>query len=163
MDNIGLFLANKLNCIDMPAPKYELIETISITESDIFTISRTAEPNGDAYNFDKMVVKINTPVVQQNFADILLKTTGTKNIRFENGIAYVQGGNTMFAEIDVSEGIEKVRFSGVVPSGNTCPIYSRQDIITLTSSKLSSLTINTSSSTVAFPTGSEITIYALRC
>lgn len=162
MDNIGLFLANKLNCIDMPAPKYELIETISITESDIFTISRTTEPNGDAYNFDKMVVNIHIPVEQSN-GDILLKFTGTKNIRFERAIEYVQGGKDMFAEIDVSGGIRKLIFSDVVVSSNDCYLYSRSDWIKPTNSKLTSLTINTSSSTVAFPTGSEITIYALRC
>lgn len=163
MDNIGLFLANKLKCIDMPAPKYELIETISITESDIFTISRTAEPNGNAYNFDKMIVKINVPGVHQS-ADILVSTTNILKIRFNNGIAYVPGGgNNMFAEIDVSEGIKKVRFSDVVTSGSTCSIHSKETYNTLTNSKLSSLTISTSDSTVAFPTGSDITIYAARC
>ncbi len=164
MDNMGLFLANKLKCIDVPAPKYELIETISISESDIFTISRTEEPNGDAYNFDKIIVKINNGTTSLDNANIKIQGSGLTRAIFENAITTDPGGGAyMFYEADVSEGIKKIRYSSVEHSGSRCNIYSRHDSLTITNSKITSLSITSSSSTVAFPVGLEIEIYAVRC
>lgn len=47
--------------VDMPADRrYELIETITINE-DISAIERTAEPDGTAYNFHSMALRVTFP------------------------------------------------------------------------------------------------------
>ena len=38
--------------------KYELIETIEVTEENTTSIERTTEPDGTEYNFEKILIKI---------------------------------------------------------------------------------------------------------
>lgn len=142
--------------------KYELIETITVSETGVNSISRTAEPNGDAYNFEKIIVKIENSSTSDTAANIIV-SAGSK-ATFINGITTVPaGGAHMFYRLDRSEGISDLMFSSVELSGNPCTIYSNHSRLNITNSKISSLTVSSGSSEVPFPVGCKIQIMAVRC
>lgn len=163
MNNIGLYLANRVKKLTAQASKkYELIETITVSETGVHSISRTVEPNGDAYNFDKIIVKINNSAVSETAANIIV-SAGSK-ATFINGITTSPGGGAnMFYILDRSEGINDLMFSSVELSGNPCTIHSNYSRLNITSSKISSLTVSSGSPEVPFPEGCKIQIMAVRC
>ena len=165
MNNIDLFLATNREgkAVSAPVKKYELIETIKVTEDDVNSISRTQDLNGVDYNFEKILVKIGTSVTDKT-ANIIVKTVGNPSkATFENGIATEQGGSYMFYEMDVSSGIRVLTFSSVERNGNQSTLHSRESCLTLYENNITSLTVSTGSTDVPFPLNSTITIFAVRC
>ena len=90
-----------------PEGNYELIESITVSDDTTTVIERTAEPDGTAYNFKKVIVKVAIPAQDTDgtnyFAtrindaffvwsqNVISKTDGYfwQQIEIENGI-YVQ-------------------------------------------------------------------------
>lgn len=167
MNNIDLFLATRKasGTAIQTNRKYELIESITVSEDEINSISRTAEPDGTAYNFDKIIVKIDVSTASETAANILVKTAGNvSRVTFQDGITANQGGGAhMSYEFDVNEGVRKLIFSSVEASGNPCTLHSRQDCLALSESKVASLNISSGSAAVPFPLNTKIEIFAVRC
>ena len=164
MNNINLYLATQANnATKAVSKKYELIETITVTEDGVNSISRTQDLSGVAYDFERMLVKITTSTTDTN-ANIIVKTIGNPSkATFENGITTEQGNGTMFYEMDLSDGIRRLTFSSVELSGNTCTLHSRESCFTIYENNITSLTVSTGSEDVPFPLNSVINIFAVRC
>ena len=106
--------------------KYELIETIDVTEENTTLIERTAEPDGTEYNFEKILIKAkllaNTQqaTISVNVNDNLMfnfinKTSDTYHAAYgsiENGMFIGQytrfGGATAVTSISLYSNYEKI-------------------------------------------------------
>ena len=112
--------------------KFELIEKITVSASDVALIKRNAEPDGTPYNFRKVVLVLKVPKASQTAparininsdytvgwrADMICKDNETVNC--------VKGAvDSGFLEIDTTQAIEKIHTVSAFtdPSTNYFPV-----------------------------------------
>lgn len=170
MDNIELAaILSKLNKtqkeIDkLASHKYELIETITVSEEAVTVISRTQEPNGTAYDFQKMRIEAcvkpasTTARVYMSVDDILVGSIATSLLTTSDGDKF------SWAETEIQDGLVKSKYTAAVVKEKMNISSSTLYAIVNSLENLSKTSLNSVQiyASAAFPVGSEFKIYAVR-
>lgn len=88
----------------VPEGEYELIETITL-EEEIVLITRTQEPNGDEYDFQKMYIQVLTPRAQTNAIAYITANSYITLAPMINAINTYEQGGIGQALIEVKNGM----------------------------------------------------------
>ena len=148
-----------------PEGNYELIETITVSDDTTAAIERTAEPDGTAYNFKKIITKFAIPAVGESLNEHIatrvngalfvwsynvLSTSGPMycwhHFSIENGIYIQRAQNGINLSAAMVPDIGPSYYSSTVAANK--PNISRVGIFF--------------SNNVVFPSGTKIDIYAVR-
>ena len=149
-----VYMAGGGSVQDALTKKYELIETITITEA-VTLIERSTTPGGDAYNFSALKLDIVAPAVASN----------TNMLTFINDVQILQLGcfrttaNYAFEHFEVNKGLLQTRVAITMgqqgnPSSTQTTRYGEFTILdAITSLKLTATEI---------PVDTVINIYAVK-
>lgn len=137
--------------------KYELIETIKTTE-DLTEITRTAQPDGTPYNFQKILIDVNFP-----------KMTATAWMKFyvgSNGIGDTMG-STSYAtyytvELEVENGFLYISYSYHTNSKSNASNKWVRAVPVPFNKNIDNLIISCGSSGKYIPAGTTYKIYGVR-
>lgn len=140
--------------------KYELIETVEVTEENTTLIERTAEPDGTAYNFEKILIKIqllaNTAQTTLTIYTNQSQTGGFTNVttdKFYLAYGYIENG--MYISFYAPEG------ASTSSTGMSFKMGSSRTGIFMDS--INEIAFRTpSSGEYSIPVGSTFKIYAVR-
>ena len=153
--------------------KYELIEEIDITE-DTNSIVRTAEPDGTAYNFSRLKIKVTTISDSSISSDspvfCYISFGNTKmQLRHENGVSKTLNSFILFGDIYDNNGywdVMPTRFQNYSDNSMriaTFPSCAYDKILSIPSTvKISKIEIQAYNEGVNFKAGTKIQIYGVR-
>ena len=138
---------------------FELIETITVTEENTTRIDRSAEPDGTAYNFEKVYIEITT---EASDADKSL-------------IVYANGNAVSYIQAAISTTKKYMSVYGIIMNGLLLGVKvgicaANTSFGTMTArvnsyigiSSVTNITVKTGDNTAYIPVGSVIKIYAVR-
>ena len=144
--------------------KYELIESITVSDDTTTVIERTQEPDGTAYNFRKMIIK--AAVAQASVASAQFSTVIGASVAsaWSNNATSTTGTIYITQWLEVKNGIFNVRtHNGTTNSGYNTTDYGGSYSEAITSMEsLIRIRMRLNSGALAFPSGTKIDIYAVR-
>lgn len=140
--------------------KYELIETISVTEENTTSITRTTEPDGTEYNFEKILIKMHL-LASESTDTIAIRLNNISSSIFVINIRTVECYPIAYGHIENGMFIGQYTGTGattVTASATLNNAYSRIGIFIDNISKIAFKT----NSGIPIPVGSTFEIYAVR-
>ncbi len=142
--------------------KYQLIETITVEDEDVSAISRTEEPDGTAYNFEKIRIEMNVKAASGSSS--LFVTANQKNIFVSSGILTTSGERFAISNCRVENGLLLSDFTGSAKAEGVGTIglakYEAADYLdNIQSNSITDIEIFTP---VTIPVGSTFKIYGIR-
>ena len=147
-----------------PEGNYELIESITVSDDATTVIERTAEPDGTAYNFKKMIIK--AAVAQASVASAQFSTIIGNGVAsgWSNNATSTSGTMYITQWLEVKNGIFNVRtHNGTTNSGYNTTDYGGSYYEAIVSmDALTRIRMRLNSGALAFPSGTKIDIYAVR-
>ena len=147
-----------------PEGSYELIESITVSDDTTTVIERTAEPDGTAYNFKKIITKFAIPAVGEAKSNYISTRVNNHLSIWSNNV--LSASDTMYCwhRMSVENGIyEQEARDGTKWDGSigTLSGPSYHSIYFAANSSITKIEIFLSGS-MALPSGTKIDIYAVR-
>ena len=142
---------------------FELIETITIDEESVNIVKRDAEPDGTAYNFESMMVKVTSFNTNMSGLFRTIFAHKTDEFKFDynySAIYFNSGYNDLYVLCEKRNGIWNIESIISHTNGVVRGYYAQPDVVNMDKNIITGVSLYFSSS--HFIVGSEIKIYGVR-
>lgn len=157
--NIDVLQAILAKVTAIAGKQYELIESITLTE-DTASVSRSAEPDGTEYNFEKVYIEFSVPETSAT-AQILVRFNGESDnhIRVVNAMATSERDSVAYGRIE--NGLLIAYAVSGAAAGNGTQLYGVPSTGIFLDT-ISEIEMVSNLANVPMPSGTKIDIYAVR-
>lgn len=140
---------------------YSLIERININETGVSIIMRTSEPDGTPYDFSKAIVKIAAPRGTTTVAGQINFNSKCISL-WRNDLISASSESVSIAKLSIDNGFANtMALCASSITERVTPTY-KCELVFMEMKSIQTITTFTDPSTVYFPVGTVIEIYAVR-
>ena len=142
--------------------QYELIEDITLEEA-VASIKRSSDVDGNPYNFSAIIITVDSPAAAS--AQVIFKIMdSSKNLVYHQiSQALTTSGNMVFCKVYNDRGLVEY-YVGSAKLDSAATLSRKPNYVIRSWENVNNFTLSTysSSTTVPFPAGTNIKIYAIR-